>query len=137
MARSIRTISVTWDPDAESREAAWTRIKTHVQEALDRIGAEHVLARRIARRLHQPQYARNQGLVQATRQGTPVAELARQYGISRQRVREIVRSEESWLARTGLDRLSGEVRHPARHGMPADRDVATAVPRTMMVVSDP
>jgi hypothetical protein len=75
--------------------------------------------------------------MQGTRQGTPVAELARQYGISRQRVREIVRSEEFWLARNGPDRIGGEVRHPAKYGMPADRDVATAVPRTLTIMRDP
>jgi hypothetical protein len=132
-----RPISVTWDPDAESREAVWTWIKAHIQDEFDRIHADHLLARRIARRRVQPQYARNQALMQATRQGTPVAELAREYGISRQRVREIVRCEESWLARNGPDRLSGDVRHPAQHETPSDRDVATAVPRTLMMVSDP
>jgi hypothetical protein len=100
MARPINRTSFIWDPDHETRSVVWTRIKNHVQQELDRIHADHVLARRIARRRAQPHHARNQELVQAARQGTPIAELARQYEISRQRVREIMRTDARWLARS-------------------------------------
>jgi hypothetical protein len=41
------------------------------------------------------------------------------------------------MTRTGPDSLQGSDRHPTRHGRPCDRDVDMAVPRTLMVVSNP
>jgi DNA-binding GntR family transcriptional regulator len=76
--------------------------------------------------------------MQGTRQGTPVAELARQYGISRQRVREIVRSEEFWIARTGLDGASTSPIAPPRLGTFRDlRELPAAIPRTRRMLVDP
>ena len=137
MTRPIRHTSFTWDPDRESRSEVWERIKTHIQHDLDRIAAEHVLDRRVARRRAHPNYARNQQLDLEAQQGTPVRALARRFGITYQRVREIVRNDLRWLVRNGPDWLSGEDRHPAQHGPPSNRQVATAVPRTMKVMSDP
>jgi hypothetical protein len=137
VTRPIRQTNFTWDVDHESRSAVWDRIKAHVQQELDRIHAEHVRDRRIARRRARPQYTRNQQLIKAAQRGVPIGELARQFGISRQRVREIMRTDARWLARNGPDRLSGEYRHPAQCGTPCDRDAATAMPRTLMVLLDP
>ena len=137
MAQSIRRTSFTWDPDRESRAEIWNRIKTHVQQDLDRIHADHVLDRRVARRRAHPNYARNQQLVQEAAQGTPVRELARGFELRHHRVREIIRTDLRWLTRNGPDQLSGEDRHPAQHGPLSDRQVATAVPHTMRVLPDP
>jgi hypothetical protein len=137
MAHLIRKTSFTWDPDRESRAELRARIRTHVQQELDRIHAEHMLARRIARHQARPNYQRNQEIVAAARQGIGDRELSGRYGISRQWVRQIIRNDTRWLARNGPDRISGEYRHPAQCGMPYDRDVATAVPRTLMVLLGP
>jgi hypothetical protein len=68
--RPIRKTSFTWDVDYESRSAVWGRIKTHVQQELDRIHAEHIRDRRIARRRARPGYARNQQLIAAAQRGS-------------------------------------------------------------------
>ena len=137
MSRPIRRTSFTWDPDRESRAEIWERIKTHIQLDLDRIHAESIQDRRVARRRAHPNYARNQELVQAAQGGSSIGELARRYGISHQRVREIIRHDLRWLARHGPDQLSGEDRHPAQYGPASDRQVDNAVPHTMMVMPDP
>lgn len=75
MAQPIRKTSFTWDPVRESRAAVWARIKIQVQQELDRIHAEQVLARRIARRQAHPHYQRNHEIVAAARQGMTDREL--------------------------------------------------------------
>ena len=137
VTRPIRRTSFTWDPDTESRAEVWERIKTHVQDELGRVYAEHIQDRRVARRRAHPNYARNQELVQAAQQGTSIGELTRRFGITYQRVREIIRTELRWLVRNGPDQLSGEDRHPAQHGRASDRLVDNAVPHTTMVMPDP
>jgi hypothetical protein len=92
VAIPIRRTTFTWYPDREPRSAAWARIKIHIQGDLDRIHAGHMLARQIAPRRARPGYAQGQQIIQAAQRGTGHAELARQYGMSRQRVRDIIRS---------------------------------------------
>jgi hypothetical protein len=131
----IRRTTFTWNPDHEPRSAAWARIKTHIQHELDRIHANHMETRRTARRQASSRYARNQQLVAAARQGTPLGELAHQFGISQQQVREIIRIEQHWMLRFSPGQLSGQDGHPARHGWPRDcDDVLAGVPRTTMTL---
>jgi hypothetical protein len=68
----------------------------------------------------------------------PSAELARQYGISRQRVREIVRSEASWIARNGPDEAGTEPSALPRQGSFRDlRELPAAIPRTRRMMVEP
>lgn len=96
MADTIRKTVFTWDPDHESREAIWNRIKRHIQHELDRIQRETVRRRRIARRLASPSYERNLRIFRESQQGASVSLLARTYSLSPTRVREIVRTETHW-----------------------------------------
>lgn len=50
MPYPIRKTTFTWNPDTESRSAIWARIKSHIQDELDRIYEANVLHRRLARR---------------------------------------------------------------------------------------
>jgi soluble lytic murein transglycosylase-like protein len=122
MAHPLRHTTFTWDPVRESRAEVWTRIKIHVQQELNRLEAEQRVARRLVRHQASPQYARNQQIVAAARQGVRDRELARQYGLPPQRVREIIRIEAAWDARLAPAQLSGQDAHPAQRGAHRDRD---------------
>jgi hypothetical protein len=137
MARPIRKTTFTWNPAHESRATVWNRIKAHIQQELDRIRADYMLARRTARRQAHPGYAQNQRIVMAARQGVSNREIAHQFGLSHQRVREILRSEARWSARNGRNHTSGHDRHPAQQGWTREREVAGAFPRTTAMLSDP
>ncbi|MDQ3654734.1 MAG: hypothetical protein M3457_06605 [Chloroflexota bacterium] len=96
MAYPIHQTAFFWNPDRESRAAAWARIKRHIQAELDRIHAANRVQRQLARRQASPTYRRNQHLFHAARQGTPATELARAHGLRASHVREIIRSETAW-----------------------------------------
>ena len=136
MPEPIRRTTFTWDPARESRASIWNRIKRHVQGELDRIEAQHRLPRRIDQHETSPLHARHRQMLEDYEHGfLDVPGLARQHGLNRARVREILRSERHWQALA--ERLGG-LRHdagrwPSRH-LP---ERALGTPRTKSILPDP
>jgi len=138
MPYPIRQTAFTWDPDTESRSEAWSRVKHHAQQELDRIHAAAVLERRLVRRQASPHYARNRQIVQASRQGVSDRDIGRAHGVRAASVREILRSEQRWYGRD--DPLYATLRdeHPARHGTALElQQVRAVTSQTRKLLTDP
>lgn len=137
MPDRIRKTDFTWDPAYESRGAAWNRIKRHVTNELDRIQRDHVMRRRFARRQAAPGYERNASIYRAHLAGAVSEQaLAKEYGLRRERVHEIIRTERHWrhvMAPFSIAAPDSRQQRPSRH-LP---ELFASTPKTTKMCLDP
>jgi hypothetical protein len=136
MPYAIAGTAFTWDPDRETRGMALRRMRKHLEQELGRIQQEHVLRRRLERRLAAPTADRNRQLAQAATTGATPVQLARRFGLRPERVRQILRQEaELQQARAQIEARGVPAPHwPAAAGVPV---VFPSLQRTSTSLQDP
>jgi hypothetical protein len=92
MRGSIRKTDFTWDPHHQSRQEIWKQLKEHIQSELDRLEAASKAHVRRERIVGSPHFHRDRSIFYDHEvHGVDVPTLARRHGISKARVREVIR----------------------------------------------
>ncbi len=119
MSDRIRQTNFWWNPRTETRSSAWNRIKHHVTDDLDRIQQDEVRRRRLARHQVSLTYERNASIYRTHLTGAVSDQaLAKEYGLRKTRIREIIRAERHWskvMAPLAGDVPGGLEHRPSRH----------------------
>jgi hypothetical protein len=137
MRGSIREKEFTWNPHHESRTHVRLRIMRYVTAELDRIHEESKRHTQLMRRLESPSYLRDQVILRAfEEEGRSLRDLARRHGISKTRVREILRVQ--WHHRDS-ERFSRWLPQAAPRMLPCRTppELPAATPQTRLLPPDP
>lgn len=92
MHHPIRNTDFTWNPEEQSRQTVWKQLKEHIHAELARIevaSKQHVRQRRL---LESPAFHRDLAILQEHQvDGVDMLSLARKHGVTKTRIREIIR----------------------------------------------